>query len=156
MSVSGWAFVTFVVFSGVLVVWFYKGVRINVKRAKEVASILEDVLQPEDKIYTWLGGVIGFSAEYKVKGFEKVVANFRMIPRHSLLWLPFVWIVGRKDNLQLLFYLKRKVPGECHLLRESFLKKTKIYNNDNLRTEKVSLEGISFEAFYDKRNSLMF
>jgi len=65
MNVSSWTFAAFVVFSGVLVFAFYRGVKINVKRARELASILEEVLKPEDQTYTWLGGVIGFSAEYR-------------------------------------------------------------------------------------------
>ena len=148
MSVSGKVFIAFILFSALLVWWFYKGVKVNVRRAREVAAVLEDVLCPKDKLYTWLGGVIGFSAEFQVDGFEKVLANFRMIPRHALLWLPFVWVLGRKDNLQLLFYLKKRVPTECHIVKDAPLKRVKVYNRAQLDEEELVVSGVKCKMFY--------
>ncbi len=122
------------VFSLFIVAVFYAGMRKNMRMAREMATLLEDVFKPVDKTYTWLGGVMGFVADYKVKGFKKIYANFRLIPRHSLLWLPFALIAGRKDTLQLLFYLKGMVNQEFHVVRKGVIK-PKIYNIDKLKSK---------------------
>ena len=146
--VSGWLFGLFVIFSLILVVSFYWGVKANIKKAKEVAAELEHALSPEDKRYTWLGGVIGFYAEYKVKGFSKVTATLRLIPRHAVLWLPITLIFGRRDTLQMLFFLKVPVEGECHIVRRG--KRVKIYNRERLKEE---YEG-NWMLLFDSRRQL--
>jgi len=62
--------------------------------------------------------------------------------------------VGRKDNLQLLFYLKRDVGGECHLIKRGFLKGVKVEEKPSFAKEEVSLNGASFLAIYDRRKLL--
>ncbi|NPA16076.1 MAG: hypothetical protein GXO44_05960 [Deferribacteres bacterium] len=128
----------------VLVAVFYVGMRKNLRLARMMAEILEAVLKPVDRTYTWLGGVIGFAAEYKVKGFEKVYANFRLFPRHSLLWMPFALLSGRRDTLQLLVFLKCRVGQEFHVVRKGILK-PKIYNKDKLK----KAEDGSLEFYYE-------
>ncbi len=149
MMVSSHLFWGFVVFSLVAVWFFYRGVKLNVRRAREVAEVLEEALNPEDKLYTWLGGVIGFSADYKVDGFEKVQLNFRMVPRHVLFWVPINLLLRRKDNLQVLFFLKIPVSGEFHVVRRGY--RPRIYNRERLYREEGMVGSIPVELLFDTR-----
>ena len=146
--ISGWLFALFVVFSLILVVSFYWGVKANIRKAKEVAAELEKALSPDDKKYTWLGGVIGFYAEYKVRGFSKITATLRLIPRHAVLWLPITFLIGRRDTLQMLFFLKMPVRGECHVVRKG--KRVKIYNIERLKEEAED----NWRLLFDSREQL--
>ncbi len=149
MTVSYTYFALAVVASFIVVFFFYRGVKVNVRRARMVAENLEKALDPEDKLYTWLGGVIGFTADYKVKGFRQVKANFRMIPRHVFFWIPINWLLGRKDNLQLLFFLEIPVSGEFHIIVEG-KPKPKIYNK-NLYRESLEHSGRRLTLMFDSK-----
>ncbi len=133
---------------------YYFGYRKNVKIIKSIAIALEDALKPKDKLYTYLGGVLGFSVEYKVDGVKKVLANLRLIPRQSVLYLPFMFITSGKDNLQLLFYTKKPLRCEFHLVRKSPLNltKPKIYNRDKLKKEPFVLKDTKFDMLYESEN----
>ncbi len=133
---------------------YYFGYRKNVKIIKSIAVALEDALKPKDKLYTYLGGVLGFSVEYKVDGVKKVLANLRLIPRQSVLYLPFMFITSGKDNLQLLFYTKKPLRCEFHLVRKSPLNltKPKIYNRDKLKKEPFVLKDTKFDMLYESEN----
>ncbi len=133
---------------------YYFGYRKNVKIIKSIAVALEDALKPKDKLYTYLGGVLGFSVEYKVDGVKKVLANLRLIPRQSVLYLPFMFITSGKDNLQLLFYTKKPLRCEFHLVRKSPLNltKPKIYNRDKLKKEPFILKDTKFDMLYESEN----
>ncbi len=129
MSFSGGFFALFVAVSLALVAAFYWGVKKNISKAKNVASFLEDAFSPRDQTYTWLGGVIGFYAEYDVPGFKKVTATLRLVPRHSVLWLPFSLLAGRRDTLEVLFYLNCPVKDEFHIIRKGAYR-PRILNKD--------------------------
>ncbi|WP_038056243.1 hypothetical protein [Thermodesulfobacterium hydrogeniphilum] len=124
---------------------FYWGVRKNTKLAKLVAEKLEKTLKPLDQTYTWLGGSIGFAGEYKVENFKKVYVNLRLIPRQSALWLPISLILGRRDSLQLLFYLNFPVKQEFHIIKKALFM-PKIYNIKKLK----KIEEGDFVYFYEK------
>ncbi len=144
----------FIAVSLIISVVYYIGYRKNVKIMKKVAEALEDALKPKDKLYTYLGGVLGFSVEYQVEGTKKVLANLRLIPRQSVLYLPFMFLTSGKDNLQLLFYTKKPLKCEFHLIRKSPLNLTKprIYNREKLRSEICNINGTTFEMLYESKN----
>lgn len=144
----------FIAISLIISVVYYFGYRKNVKIMKKIAEALESALKPKDKLYTYLGGVLGFSVEYQVEGMKKVVANLRLIPRQSVLYLPFMFLTSGKDNLQLLFYTKKPLKCEFHLIRKSPLNltKPKIYNREKLKSEFCEINGTTYEMLYENAN----
>ena len=64
------SFIYLFILSIILVITFHYGNKKNIKLIKTVAKMLEEVFSPIDKEYIWLGGVVGFSAVYKVKGLK--------------------------------------------------------------------------------------
>ncbi len=107
-----------------LVAAYLYGYRKNLSLIREASMQLEEALRPDDAEYTWLGGTVGFSAEYRVKGFRSVQAVLRLIPRQSLLYLPVVLLSGRSDTLQLLFRLEQVQGPVFHILNRKVPERT--------------------------------
>ncbi|AEA34300.1 hypothetical protein [Hippea maritima] len=130
---------------------YIAGYKKNIKIMKEMAKSLESALNPKDKLYTYLGGVLGFSAEYKVDGFKKVFINLRLIPRQSILYLPFMFVTSGKDSLQIMFYTEKPIRGEFHIIKEDPLKlaKPKIYNREKLSKEISTINNKKYEILKD-------
>ncbi len=125
-------------FSILLVVAYYRGGRKNLKIIKATGEMLEGTLRPADKSYTWLGGTIGFRAEYRVSGFQRVEALVTVLPRQSLLYMPFALLRGSRDRLELIFFLKGGFPTEFHLIRDSELRANPALRNGKLKELEVS------------------
>ena len=77
------------------------GFKKNYKKIKEVAFTLENILKPTDTKYTWIGGVIGFKANYKLEAFTEILINYTNLPRQSTLYMPIALLFGRYDRLEL-------------------------------------------------------
>ncbi len=141
----------FVGISVVISLVYIAGYKKNIKIMKKMAEMLEDTFKPKDKLYTYLGGVLGFIAEYKTDDFKTISVTLRLIPRQSALYLPFMFITSGKDSLQIMFYTKKPISGEFHLIKESFMKMTKpkIYNRAQLKSEKIEINGVKYEMLSD-------
>ena len=107
MSVSPGEFLALLALTGLLVLWGAYWRRKNLQFIRAVGEVLETVLRPRHQRYTWLGGVIGFSAEFKTDAFGVVRVVFTTLPRQSLLYLPLAWVLGRRDRLELLIMMKQ-------------------------------------------------
>ena len=143
----------FIIISVIISVAYFIGYKKNIKYMKLMAAMLESALQPQDQTYTYLGGILGFSADYAVDGFAQVKANLRLIPRQSALYWPFLLITGAKDSLQLMFYLKKPIKEEFHVIKPSFLNfyKPHIYNREILKKDYIELNGKKMEILKEKK-----
>jgi len=133
----------------VLILVYQWGVKKNISFSKKISKILEKGLNTKDSQYTWLGGVLGFSARYVVDGFKKVEAILRLFPRHSLLYWPIAMALGHKDNLKILFYLEDKnkiYPEEFHLIEKSY--KTYIKQHEQFKSKEIKIENKPFILLY--------
>jgi len=86
---------------------------------KKVSKSLEEILKPQDKTYTLLGGVSGFKAQYKVKDIEKIEAILVLLPRQSFLYLPVSYLIRKRDFLFVIFKLKGGPKYEAHIIRKN-------------------------------------
>ncbi len=95
-----------------LIAGFAWGQRVNLRFAHEVATLLETLAEPEEVEYLWLGGVLGFRAEYRqaqhLEGHTLAV-TLLMLPRHAFLYWPIAWLRQRGDRL----LLTLPVPRPC-------------------------------------------
>ena len=87
------------------------GFKKNYKKIKKVANTLENILKPIDTEYTWLGGVIGFKANYKLEASTEILLNYTNLPRQSTLYMPIALLLGRYDRLE----LKMVLPNNCNI-----------------------------------------
>ncbi len=130
-------FLFFFAITILLILWYSWGRNTNLKRAQITSAILEKTLKPLDQTYTWIGGVIGFYATYKVKGFKAVECTYRMLPRQSFLYYLFVLLTKRSDTIDILFRTGNRGQPEFHVLRSRFLG---IPEKTDMRYEKVSIK----------------
>ena len=94
----------------------------NLSIVKSVGKTLEEILKPDDQNYTWLGGSIGFNANYKCKDFEKVESTLTLLPRQSPLYYPVSFLVSEFDRLYVTFFLKSKIKSEGHIINKRYFK----------------------------------
>ena len=104
--------------AALLALGYVLGRRRNLALVTQVARDLEEALEPKDKTYTWIGGLIGFKASYELasEDWESVEATLVLLPRHAPLFLPFSYLLFRGDRLFLLGRLRGELSGELHLL----------------------------------------
>ncbi len=139
---NGAIFGALMLFSIVLVVAYYRGGRKNLRIIKATADMLEDTFKPSDKNYTWLGGTVGFKAEYGVSGFEKVEILVTVLPRQSLLYLPFALFRGSRDRIEIIVFLKNRPDAEFHLIQDGELRHTPALKTKDLKElEDPELDG---------------
>ena len=96
----------------------FLGRKKNLSIVKSVGNTLEEVLKPNDQDYTWLGGSIGFHANYKCKDFKNVEATLTLLPRQSPLYYPVSFLVSGFDKLYVTFFLKLKIKSEGHIVNK--------------------------------------
>ncbi len=146
ISITSAEFALFLGLSIVIAALYYVGYKRNIRAIEAVSKSLENSLKPRDKEYTWLGGALGFTGNYSIDGFQKVMASVFMLPRQSVLYFPFSYITTGYDRLEVLFFLKEKVWNEVHVIRKvkPSYRMPKIFNADVLKAEKVVIGGCPF------------
>ncbi len=142
-----------VLFTLLLIYTYYSGQRTNLKKIRGTATSLEKALNPSEKRYTWLGGMVGFTADFKVEGFEEVQAVLTLIPRQSLLYMPFVLLRRAEDRLHILFFLKEKPSEELHIIPVGKRRPHIHHNMERLKKVVARHGGLEVEILYERDTS---
>ena len=144
-------FFLFVVVIGVLMLVLFRNRKYNLLTIRAIGKELESALQPEDQTYTWLGGSVGFNAEYKTgKPLRKVEATLTMLSRQSMFFYPISKLLFGNDRLFIVLYPARKtIKREAHIL-DRWYYKLRLRNFDNesaLTRSSLQLKGKTFDIF---------
>ncbi len=78
---------------------FYWGYKKNLSIMKETAKLLEEYFTPAKKHYTWIGGVVGFEAQYFLLDGRKIHIKLILLPRHAILYYPISLLINKSDKL---------------------------------------------------------
>lgn len=78
---------------------FYWGYRKNLSIMKETAKLLEEYFTPARKHYRWIGGVVGFEAQYFLLDGRKIHIKLILLPRHAILYYPISLLIHKRDKL---------------------------------------------------------
>ncbi len=131
---------------------YFMGRKHNVLLMRVYANALEEALRPVDQTYTWVGGYVGFKADYKVKddSFKAVKATLHLMPRVSLMYYPVARFTMRHDKLYLVFESKQSIPGEGHLIKKGQYRFVPpgIENEEQFRQRDVTLGGVEYRLLY--------
>ncbi|MEN2995706.1 MAG: hypothetical protein ABC360_01635 [Acetomicrobium sp.] len=121
---------------------YWRGRRLNLTLIRELSRQMEEVLQPVNKNYTWIGGYVGVVAEYDLKHdvYEKVKGTISLLPHHSLLYFPISLLLGRRDRVYILIYPKRKLKGKAHITRGKIKGISQTSFKDTVRVKGVVLQ----------------
>jgi len=141
-----------VVLCGLTVLQFFKGRRDNLALMRIFSHELENAIAPKDKVYTWLGGYIGFKADYDVEEgtLDKVEATLTLLPRHSLLYFPIALLISKRDRLYLVFRLQKKPSNETHIIEKRYKRTRKIEEEVAFDVEEISVGKKNFKVLYEK------
>ena len=155
MGDGSWIFVLLVTVALVVTMGYFFGRRKNLVLMQRYANVLEQALKPADQQYTWLGGYIGFKAEYKGKWgvVKKVSPTLHLKPRLSLLYYPVALLTMRHDKLYLIMETAKEIQGEAHLIQKGYYRVIgpNIKNVEKFRRQEVNLGGRDFELLCKER-----
>ncbi len=112
------SFLIFIILSIILIIGFYFGRQKNISIMLNFAKHLEELVKPEDKEYQWIGGIAGFKAKFKKRGFKRIEITFTLLPRHSLLFLPFSYLFFKGDRIFIVIEPINHFKKEWHLLNK--------------------------------------
>ena len=97
----------FFFFTVILVGGYFWGVKQNKKITQKIFFSLEEIFKPVEKKITAIGGSIGYHATFILNHprINKIDLTLVLLPRHSLLWLPFSLLIFRHDRLRITAFL---------------------------------------------------
>ena len=150
-------FFLFIGFSVLLTLGYFWGRRSNRRIYQSAFNDLVDIVKPDDKKFTNIGGAIGFHANLFVKKkgtpFSRVDATITLLPRHSWLYLPISKLIRKYDRLFITLYLKKPPSEEAHLIENKYSKfmGSKIENAHLMNHETVKWENLDFHLYYTSR-----
>jgi len=138
---------------------FYKGRKLNIQLMQHYLRSVEEIVKPdkENRNYVWLGGYIGFRAEYKLNrdNIRKVEYTLTLLPRQSLLYFPIALITSRHDKLYFVIRPLSQIKREAHLIQKGYYRmRPTIDNEDFLKKEVIEVAGKEYEALYEKRRDV--
>jgi len=149
MSVTSWAFPVLIACALGISAGYFLGRRKNLLLMKQYAAAIEGALKPSDQQYTWVGGYIGFRADYKVKSelVKRVKATLHLLPRLSLLYYPVALLTMRHDKLYVVVEVAKSLAGEAHLIKKGHYRflPPGIDHVEKFRKSEVALGDTKFE-----------
>lgn len=143
-------FFLFIAGIGVLMLTFYRNRKYNLTTIKTISTELEAALQPTDQTYTWLGGAVGFRADYQTAPpLQKVEATVTMLSRQSLLFYPISKLLFGNDRLFVVMYPQAKFQREAHILERRYyrFRLRTLENEATFIRKTVTLQNKTFDLF---------
>lgn len=149
------AFYFLVAFTLILTFGYTWGRRFNRRVLTSALDPLIEIFHARDQEFTNIGGQTGFHARI-VPGRSRVVrevdATVTLLPRQSLLYLPFSLLTRRSDRLQMILQFNkrgRSLQQEAHLIEPGFGKRmgNRIENADSLEQDTVQWGGRGFRLY---------
>ncbi|WP_297506063.1 hypothetical protein [Thermococcus sp.] len=143
--------------AGIATLQYFRGRKLNLLLMQHYIRSIQDVIKPEDKDYVWLGGYIGFRANYKVNrdNVRRFEYTLTLLPRHSLLYFPIALLTSRHDKLYIVVRPFAQIKREAHLIQKGYYRlKPNIENEPLLQREEIEIAGKRYEALFEKRRDL--
>jgi hypothetical protein len=152
MDASSWILPLIIVAALGTTVAFFMGRRQNVTLMKLYAGVMEDAIKPADQTYTWLGGYLGYKAEYVLKddAVKGIKATLHLKPRMSIMYLPVSRFTMPHDKLYLVIESKKGLQGEAHLIKKGQYRfvPAGIDHIEQFQRKAVVLGGVEFQLLY--------
>ena len=157
MELTSGILMAIMVMAALASIQFYKGRKLNLQLMYHYLETIEEVVKPEDKDYVWLGGYIGFKANYKINrdNIRKFEYTLTLLPRQSLFYFPIALLTSRHDKLYFVVRPFAQIKREAHLIQKGYYRlKPDIENEPLLQRETVEVAGRQYEALFEKRRDI--
>ncbi len=152
MDASSWILPLIIVAALGTTVAYFMGRRQNVTLLRFYSGVMEKALKPADQMYTWIGGYLGFRADYQLKDdvIKEVKATLHLKPRMSIMYLPVSRFTMPHDKLYVVIQSKRGLPGEAHLIQKGQYRfiPAGIDRIEQFHRKEVVLGGVEFQLLY--------
>jgi hypothetical protein len=152
MDTSSWILPLIIVAALGVTASYFLGRRQNVTLMKVYASVLESSLKPADQMYTWIGGYLGFRADYQMKDevIKAIKVTLHLKPRMSIMYLPVSRFTMPRDKMYVVIESRKHLPGEAHLIQKGQYRfiPAGIDRIEQFRREAVIIGGVEFELLY--------
>lgn len=146
-----------VIFGGVVSLQFFQGRKLNLVLMRYYIRGFEDNLKPKDKLYTWIGGYVGFKVQYDIEDeyVKSVEMSLTLLPRQSLLYFPISLLIRKHDRLYVILRLKEKLGLDAHIIKKNFYFPGPILDDiETYRKETVDYDNRKFLIFYKNRDDI--
>ncbi len=137
------------------IIWFYYFRRQMIRKQSTLARFLEWKLRPRDKIYSYLGYLVGFRGEYHVRDphVSKVQVTYTTPPYHVFFYLPVIIAFGKREKLDILLRLRdgSRIRGEAHIADTSIRSVRLALEADLIgeyKEAEVPMAGRLYKAYY--------
>ncbi len=150
-------FAILILFAGVATLQFFYGRKLNLLLMKNAVDELEKTIKPKDQLYTWLGGYVGFRAEYRIDDpdVERVEVTLTLLPRQSILYLPVSKLTLGGDRMFFVLRCRHAVKGDVHVVKSGTYRFTSPINGEiEYVRENIQINGINFIAYYRRKSDL--
>lgn len=149
------AFYFLVAFTLILTFGYTWGRRFNRRILTGALDPLTEIFHARDQEFTNIGGQTGFHARIvpgRSRVLREVDATVTLLPRQSLLYLPFSLLTRRSDRLQMLLHFNKRgrdLAYEAHLIEPAFERRmgNHIENAGALSREEISWGGRRFVLY---------
>lgn len=145
------------ILGGITSLQFFKGRKLNTLMMIKYIRDFEANLKPKDKLYTYIGGYVGFKATYDINEnfIKKIELTLTLLPRQSLLYLPISYLTRKHDRLYIVFRLNEKIGYDVHIIKKYFYFPGPMIDNiETYKKESIFLNGKEFYAFYKNKLDL--
>lgn len=106
---------------------YFRGRKKNRWISGWIGKECEQVLKPKKSEYVNIGGTIGYNFTYTLSTpLKEAKGTFTLLPRQSVLYFPISLLISRHDRFYLHIYAAKKLLGEGHIIRESYLPKMRV------------------------------
>ncbi|GAK52002.1 hypothetical membrane protein, conserved [Candidatus Moduliflexus flocculans] len=143
-------FFIFIVVIGILMLVYFRNRKYNLALLTIVSKELEAALQPTDQTYTWIGGTVGFKAEYQTPNpLRKAEATATMLSRQSLLFYPISKVLLGNDRLFVVIYPTERFRREAHIIERWYyrLRLQTLENEADFIRKTVTVRNKTFDLF---------
>jgi hypothetical protein len=123
MSITGQTLmVILVVGAAITVLQFQKGRRVNTNLMTIYIRGFESNLKLKDKTYVYLGGYVGFRAQYDLanKLSNRLEMTLTLLPRQSIFYFPISLLSKRSDRLYVIIRPSFKIQTDAHIVRKRY------------------------------------
>jgi len=117
---------------------YFLGMKKNRWLGHRMSQQAEKLLKPKDTEYINIGGAIGYHFKYKLRDpWSNAKGSYTFIPRHSLLYVPFTYLVGNRDRFFMNLFTDKKLIGEGHIIEKGHLSHAKIDGEWSMSKEEI-------------------
>ncbi len=147
----------FVILGGIISLQFFKGRKVNTLLMIQYIREFENELKPKDKLYTYIGGYIGFKADFDLNEefIKKIELTLTLLPRQSLLYLPISYLTRKHDRLYVILRLKEKLGYDTHIIKKNFyFPAPMIENIETFKKDEIEIQNNKFLILYKNRSDI--